>query len=87
MGHVRARHEVIVVADEGQFAGFAAAVAIMFESDPATVLESPLTLIGNATQIGDRLRERRERWGYSYHVVPGDKARDFAPIIGALTGT
>ena len=31
--------------------------------------------------------ERRERWGYSYHVIPGDKARDFAPVVARLTGT
>ena len=37
--------------------------------------------------IDERLRERRERWGYSYTVVPGDKARDFAPIVAELTGS
>ena len=34
----------------------------------------------------ERLLERRERWGYSYTVVPGDKASDFAPIVAKLTG-
>jgi probable F420-dependent oxidoreductase len=62
-------------------------LATAFETDPASVLASPLSLIGAPTEIGDRLRERRERWGYSYTVIPGDKARDFAPIVGQLTGT
>ncbi|MDQ1434997.1 MAG: hypothetical protein QOF59_1813, partial [Actinomycetota bacterium] len=24
--------------------------------------------------------------GYSYTVIPGDKARDFAPLVAELTG-
>ena len=33
------------------------------------------------------VHDRRERWGLSYHVIPGDKTRDFAPIVAQLTGT
>jgi probable F420-dependent oxidoreductase len=62
-------------------------LAEMFEIEPAQVLTSPLNLVGNPSQIKERLHERRERWGYSYHVVPGDKARDFAPIFSELVGT
>jgi hypothetical protein len=62
-------------------------LAGVFETDAASVVASPLTLIGSPTEIGERLRERRERWGYSYTVIPGDKARDFAPIVATLTGT
>jgi hypothetical protein len=50
------------------------------------VLASPLTLIGSQSECADRLRTRRERWGYSYTVIPGDKARDFAPLVAALMG-
>ncbi|MEJ5255570.1 MAG: TIGR03621 family F420-dependent LLM class oxidoreductase [Acidimicrobiales bacterium] len=67
-------------------AGFAAALAPGFGAEPESVLESPLTLIGSAAEIGERLHERRERWGYSYHVIPGDQARAFAPIVASLTG-
>lgn len=59
----------------------------LFETDPASVLESPLVLAGSPAQISERLHERRERWGYSYHVIPGDMAADFAPIVADLTGT
>jgi len=65
----------------------AAGLAVAFESDPANVLASPLSLIGSPGKIRERLQARRERWGYSYSVIPGDKAYDFAPIVGELTGT
>ena len=67
--------------------GMAEVLAVAFESDPKSVLASPLALVGNASEIADRLHERRERWGYSYICVPGDKARDFAPILAPLAGT
>jgi len=59
----------------------------LFSADPKDVLASPLTLIGSIAECADRLRERRERWGYSYTVIPGEKARDFAPLVSELTGT
>ncbi len=59
----------------------------LFSADPKDVLASPLTLIGSISECAERLRERRERWGYSYSVIPGEKARDFAPLVAALTGT
>lgn len=68
-------------------AGFAELVAPAFGASPADVLSSPLALVGSPGEIAERLAERRERWGYSYHVIPGDKAQDFAPVIGELTGT
>jgi probable F420-dependent oxidoreductase len=67
-------------------AGVAGLVAPMFDVEPNQLLESPLTLIGSPDEISERLHERRERWGYSYHVIPGDQARAFAPVVAALTG-
>jgi probable F420-dependent oxidoreductase len=68
--------------------GLAEALAPGFGAESADeVLASPLSLIGSKAEIADRLSERRERWGYSYHVIPGEKARDFAPIVEELTGT
>lgn len=66
--------------------GFAAEAAPFFGATAAELLDSPLTLVGSAEQIEQRLVERRDRWGYSYHVVPSDKAADFAPIVAGLTG-
>ena len=68
-------------------AELAEVLATVFATDAASVLASPLSLVGAPKEIGERLRERRERWGYSYTVVPGDKARDFAPIVAELTGS
>jgi probable F420-dependent oxidoreductase len=59
----------------------------LFGVDPKEGLGSPLTLIGSQSECADRLIERRERWGYSYTTIPGDKARDFAPLVQQLAGT
>ena len=67
-------------------AGFAETMAPFFDADPADFLESPLVLVGSATEVAERLEQRRDRWGYSYHVIPGDKAHAFAPIVADLTG-
>ena len=64
----------------------AEAVAPGFGGTPDEVLDSPLTLIGSEGEIADRLHHRRERWGYSYHVIPGDQAHEFAPVVASLTG-
>jgi len=68
-------------------AAVADVIGQLFSADPKSVLESPLTLIGSLAECADRLRERRERWGYSYTVIPADKARDFAPLVTELTGS
>lgn len=68
-------------------AGLAEMLAAGFGVDAKTAIESPLVLIGSPAEIEDRLHERRERWGYSYHVIPGEKAYDFAPVVARLTGS
>jgi len=66
---------------------FAEMMAPLFGAEPSDLLTSPLSLIGSPGDIGERLSERRERWGYSYHVIPGDKAHDFAPIVATHANT
>ena len=67
--------------------GFAQAMAPAFGADDGTaLLSSPMTLVGTTAGLADELRRRRERWGYSYHCIPGDHARDFAPLVAELTG-
>ena len=51
------------------------------------VLGSPIVLIGSQDDVADRLRERRDRWGYSYVCLTQEKAHLFAPLVAALTGT
>jgi probable F420-dependent oxidoreductase len=67
--------------------GVAELMGQLFSADPKDVLETPLTLIGSVSECAERLEARRERWGYSYTTIPGDKAHDFAPLVQKLTGT
>ncbi len=48
---------------------------------------SPIALIGTVGQIIERLRERRERFGFSYVVVHEAEIEAFAPVVAALAGT
>jgi probable F420-dependent oxidoreductase len=67
--------------------GVADVMGQLFSADPKDVLDSPLTLIGSIAECADRLHARRERWGYSYVVIPGEKTHDFAPLVAQLSGT
>jgi len=48
--------------------------------------DSPIVLAGAVGEIVDRLEARRERWGYSYTVLPSSRAEEFAPIVQQLSG-
>ncbi len=51
------------------------------------VLSSPIVLVGSVSAIADRLRERRDRWGYSYVCLAQGDAAPFDPLVASLTGT
>jgi alkanesulfonate monooxygenase SsuD/methylene tetrahydromethanopterin reductase-like flavin-dependent oxidoreductase (luciferase family) len=50
------------------------------------LLEVPHFMIGTVDQIVEDLEQRRERYGVSHIVVPGDAADDLAPVVERLTG-
>ncbi len=50
-------------------------------------LASPLAMVGTPSQIAEDLRQRRERFGFSYVVVGQDQYEDFAPVVAELAGT
>ena len=50
-------------------------------------LDLPIVLIGSVDELCDRLLERRERWGFSNIVVPGNVLETFAPVVARLAGT
>ena len=50
-------------------------------------LELPIVLIGTADELCERLLERRERWGFTNIVVPGEAMESFAPVVAQLAGT
>jgi probable F420-dependent oxidoreductase len=51
------------------------------------ILETPYLLIGTVDQMVEALRERRERWGFSYLVVHEWSLDALAPVVARLAGT
>ena len=54
---------------------------------PEVIAASPFALVGPVDKIVDELRERRERWGFSYVIVGQDDVEAFAPVVAQLAGT
>jgi probable F420-dependent oxidoreductase len=50
-------------------------------------LDLPVLLIGSEDELCERLIERRERWGFSSVVVPGESVEIFSPIVSRLAGS
>ena len=63
-------------------------MASLFGLSTEVASDVPVLLIGSTAEIADTLRERRERWGFSY-VVMQDHAtvEAMAPVVAELTGT
>lgn len=61
--------------------------ATMFGYSGDEALDLPIVLIGTEDEICERLLERRERWGFSNVVVPGESMETFAPIVARLAGS
>lgn len=79
---------VVAVTDDAK--GVAEMIAPGFGLDPehaADALDSPMTMVGTEDEIVERLEQRRERWGFSYHVVQNESALTLAPIVARLAGT
>jgi len=65
----------------------AAGLASSIGCEPHEVLEIPHFLIGTIDQISEDLRSRRERFGFSDVIVPGEAADSLAPVVERLAGT
>ena len=65
----------------------ATAMAAGFGSGPQDVLDMPHFLIGTADQLVEELHRRRERYGVSFVIIPGEVAEIFAPVVARLSGT
>jgi probable F420-dependent oxidoreductase len=50
-------------------------------------LELPSLLIGTEDELCERIVERREKWGFSSIVVPGESMEIFAPVVERLAGS
>ena len=58
--------------------------------DPRDILESPYSLIGSVSDLVDKLRRARERWGINSYLVgwfDDTDVRSLAPVIEQLAGT
>jgi probable F420-dependent oxidoreductase len=55
--------------------------------EPKDLLEVPHFIIGTVDQIVEDLEARRERFGFSHVIVPGDAASDLLPVVDRLAGT
>lgn len=77
----------LAVAELSDDPDLADGVAALFDTTADELARSPLALVGPRSALAERLQQRRERWGYSYTVIPGDRARTFAPLVAELTGT
>jgi probable F420-dependent oxidoreductase len=56
-------------------------------SRPEDVLAMPSIFIGSAEQISEQMRERRERYGFSYYIVSDADMEMVAPIVARLAGS
>ncbi|HET9782323.1 MAG TPA: TIGR03621 family F420-dependent LLM class oxidoreductase [Candidatus Dormibacteraeota bacterium] len=50
------------------------------------LLEISHVLIGSLEQIVEDLEKRRERFGFSHVIIPGDAAEELAPVVQRLAG-
>jgi probable F420-dependent oxidoreductase len=64
----------------------AAAVGAGIGVEGADALAMPHFLIGTVDQLIEELQARRERYGISFVVVPGEAAEALAPVVERLTG-
>ena len=64
----------------------ASAIAPSMGFEIRDVLEMPHFLIGTVEQIEEDLRGRRDRYGFSHVILPGENADELAPIVERLAG-
>ncbi|MGP8296987.1 LLM class F420-dependent oxidoreductase [Streptomyces inhibens] len=77
--------QVLVTDDRRAVAREIAALAIGLDEEQA--LDAPTLLIGTPTQMAEQLRERRERFGFSYITVLDPFLDAFAPVLEELKGS
>ena len=53
----------------------------------ADILDSPQVLLGGPDEMIARLRERRQRFGFTYIVVTEPNLEKLAPVVASLAGT
>jgi len=64
----------------------AKAMAPAFGLDPDEALDIPLALVGTTDQLCETLLERRDRYGFTYWIVPDTAMEAFGPVVARLAG-
>jgi probable F420-dependent oxidoreductase len=77
---------VNVTATEAERDAILGAMAPAFDCTPDEARDIPLTLIGTIDDLVETIVRRRERWGFTYTIVPDDAMEAFAPVVERLTG-
>ena len=65
---------------------YTSALAPSMGFEPRDVLEMPHFLIGIIQQIEADLKLRRERYGFSDVIIPGNTAEQLAPVVERFAG-
>jgi probable F420-dependent oxidoreductase len=76
---------VNVTADAEERDAMLNALAPAFGCAAEDARDIPLTLVGTVDDIVETLLRRRDRWGFTYTVVPDDAMEAFAPVVATLT--
>ncbi|WP_407288956.1 hypothetical protein [Streptomyces sp. BP-8] len=69
------------------FTGQRALWSSVFGPIEEQALDVPTLLIGTPRQMAEQLRERRERFGFSYITVLDPFLEAFAPVLEELAGS
>jgi probable F420-dependent oxidoreductase len=64
----------------------AAQMGSTFGLSPREALDVPLLLLGSIDELCDTIQARRERYGFTYWIVPDDAMDAFAPVVARLAG-
>jgi probable F420-dependent oxidoreductase len=64
----------------------AAKMGSAFGRSPSETLDVPLLLVGSIDELCDIVERRRERYGFTYWIVPDDAMEVFAPVVARLAG-
>jgi alkanesulfonate monooxygenase SsuD/methylene tetrahydromethanopterin reductase-like flavin-dependent oxidoreductase (luciferase family) len=63
------------------------ALAPAFGCTPEEAIDIPFTMVGTVAEMCEAVVRRRDRWGFTYTVVPDDAMEAFAPVVAELAGT
>jgi probable F420-dependent oxidoreductase len=63
------------------------ALAPAFGCSPADATDIPFTMVGTVAEMREAVLRRRDRWGFTYTVVPDDAMEAFAPVVAELAGS